>query len=48
MRYEKPALVLMANAIRTIESVDQKTMSPLADHINQTPNNSGPAYEADE
>jgi hypothetical protein len=48
MKYEKPALDLISNAMRLIESVDRKMASPLVDHINHTFNNTGPAYEADE
>lgn len=48
MRYEKPILNVVCAAAKAIESTESKEPSQLADHIDMSPNNTGPAYEADE
>lgn len=48
VKYHKPEVELVATAVRAIESVESKHISPLMDSFNQTPDNTGPAYEADE
>jgi len=48
MRYEKPEVVVLSDAVKAIQSVFQKQPSLLTDHINGSVRNTGPAYEADE
>jgi hypothetical protein len=48
MKYEKPVLQMIGAATKAVESLDMKHLSTVADSINQSPDNSGPAYEADE
>ena len=48
MKYQKPELQMIGAATKAVESLDMKHLSTVADSINQSPDNSGPAYEADE
>jgi len=48
MKYLKPEVRVISTATNAIESSEFKDLSPLADHIDNSLNNTGPAYEADE
>lgn len=48
MKYQKPELRMIGAATKAVESVQEKFPSIYADNITLLPNNTGPAYEADE
>jgi hypothetical protein len=48
MKYSKPELNVLSDAITAIATFMQKPVTTQLDHINKTTYNSAPAYEADE
>lgn len=48
MKYGKPEVVVLSDAVKAIQSVTQKQPSLQKDHINGALRTTGPAYEADE